>query len=224
MINSRGLYVQADSGNGDSAHRSGLAVALSVLLNKDSDTLVTAILTHLEVSPGVYIRHPADYEGDWSADPINFSRDQASRLMLGFAVAGKKAPIKRWFSKMLSRGLFHQNTINPVTKNRRIPDIMAPGEFRTLIRGLDLWFLYPVLVLLDALFLVDIVTRSKWDGGSLFCVDIFYACKKYPTPFSFLSKFIIKRNDTLKEILNNHALENNGCVELQPLFKELYET
>lgn len=226
MINSKGLYVQADGGNGDSSHRTGLVLAISALLGRTNqpDQALKAILKHLEVSPGIYIRHPADYEGDWSANTNNFSRDQASRIILGMAVTEQKDVIKRWFKQMLSRGLFHQNNINPVTKEKRIPDIMAIGEFRNVIRGLDLWYLYPALLLLDLFFITDIWTRSAWDGASLFAVDIFYACKKYPTPFAFLARHIIKNNGTLEEILNNHSLENNGCVELQPLFKELYES
>ena len=74
------------------------------------------------------------------------------------------------------------------------------------------------------MFLFDIAFRKKWDGGSLIIPDIYYACKKYPTGISQLAKFIASKTKIKEEILNNHSEENNGCVELQKLFQELYET
>lgn len=223
MIDKYGLYVQANGGNGDSAHRSGLAAALHGLLGEKDKAkkIIQSIKTHLEISSGTYIRHPADYPGDWSEEPNNFSRDQASRVILAYAVNGEKQGIKRWLWAMAKRGFFHQNYRNPVEKTFRPPDIMAPGEWRNIIRGLDLWFLYPVLLILDLFFFGDIYFRKPWDGASLYVPDLKYALKKYWTPVAWCANIVNNKTPWLKEALDNHAEVSNGCVELQPLFIKL---
>ena len=35
------------------------------------------------------------------------------------------------------------------------------------------------------IFITDLYTRSKWDGGSLFYPDLIYATKKFPTLLEF---------------------------------------
>lgn len=225
MKNKLGMYVQNDGDVGDATHRTGLVCALSALLG-DYDTANAAkfaIWNNCEISDGVYIRHPAGYGPNWACEPSNFSRDQASRVMLGMSVLGEKAVIKRWLWQMAKRGFLHQNNQNPVEKTWRPRDIMAPGEWRNVIRGLDLWFLYPVLLLLDMTFITDLYTRSKWDGGSLVLPDLIYATKKYPTPFSLLVRRLAKKTTILEEIKNNHSAEKNGCVELIPLFEKVNE-
>lgn len=221
MIDKNGLYVQQNFDTGDAAHRTGLAYATKGLLGEDTTDLAFALRT-LRHTPGVYVRHPEGTQA-WHSNPRCLSRDQASRLVLGFAVNGDKQELKSWFTQMRKRFFFHQNDRTYDTNQPQTPDIMAPGELRNLIRGLNLWFLYPVLVLLDALFLVDIATRKSWDGGSLYVPDIFFACKKYPTPFAHLAKSITLKDASYLEILNNHDPRNNGCVELQELFKKLYK-
>lgn len=226
MINDLGLYVQADGDCGDASHRTGSAVALLGLLERKDEALelISKIVRHMEIDmSGTYIRHPGGYQPMWTDNPKAFSRDQASRIILGYAVMGYKSGIQRWFKAMKARGFRHQNDLDPTTGEKKIADVMGPGEFRNLIRGLDLWYLYPVLMLLDVFFLGDIYLRSKWDGASLYAIDVFYACKKYPTPFAFLAKYITKKDNSLNEILHNHSAEKNGCIELQKLFKVLYE-
>lgn len=226
MINNLGLYVQQDLDCGDASHRTGSAVAILGLLGRkdQAQELLAKIVRHMEVDmSGIYIRHPGGYLPTWTDNPKAFSRDQASRIILAYAVMGYKSGIHRWLKTMKVRGFRHQNDIDPTTNEKKFADIMGPGEFRNLIRGLNLWYLYPTLILLDFLFLGDIYLRSKWDGGSLYVPDIFYACKKYPTPFAFLAKYITKKDNSLNEILHNHSPEKNGCVELQDLFKELYK-
>ena len=225
MINNKDLFVQANGDVGDAANRTGLAAALYGLLGNRSDGRFYSnrLCNVLEVEPGVYIRHPGGYEPSWSNNPNCFSRDQASRVILAYAINGKRSAIRRWFKTMVKRKFFHQNTLDPVTNEKKFPDIMAPGEWRNVIRGLGLWWGYPLLLLLDLLFIPDILLRKKWDGASLIVPDIYYATKKYPTPGAFIAKYMVKKLDLLSEIMVNHSEEENGCVELQPLFKALLE-
>lgn len=227
MINNLGLYVQQDFDTGDASHRTGSAVAILSLLGRkdEAQELISKIVRHMEIDmSGTYIRHPGGYQPTWTDNPKAFSRDQASRIILGYAVMGYKSGIHRWFKAMKARGFRHQNDLDPTTGEKKFADVMAPGEFRNLIRGLDLWYLYPVLMLLDVFFLGDIYLRSKWDGASLYAIDVFYSCKKYPTIFSLLAKYITKRDNSFREILNNHSPEKNGCTELRDLYIELYKT
>ncbi len=223
MIDKLGLYVQADGGNGDSAHRTGLAMAIEALTGNtlQAEHICEHVLRYLEVEPGFFVRHPAEHYEDWAGDPSNFSRDQASRLILGFAVLGKKDPIKRWLRQMAKRVFFHQNNMNPVEKKKRPRDIMAPGEWRNVIRGLGLWWAYPALLILDLFFIGDIYTRSKWDGASLYVPDLKFALKKYWTPAAWIANKLNDRTPWLAEALHNHSLEKNGCVELQSLLIDL---
>lgn len=223
MVNKYGLYVQANGDPGDAAHRTGLAAAIYALIGKKQEALklTITIKLHLNLGDGIYRRHPNSNLNEWCHLTSNFSRDQASRIILCYAVMGYKRSLKSWLKAMAKRGFFHQNTMDPVTKEKKIPDIMGPGEWRNVIRGLSCWWAYPVLVLLDALFIVDIYTRKKWDGASLYVPDLKFALKKYWTPTAWVANKLNNRTPWLEEVLNNHALENNGCVELQDLFKEL---
>jgi len=231
MIDKYGLYVQNSGDGGDAAHRTGLAYALQGLIypedKKTIGNIWNAITRNLRTSNWGYaefIRHPHPLPGcEWQADPQCFSRDQASRLILGFAINGDKNLIKSWFKAMASRAFFHQNNKAYDTGKWKVPDVIGPGEIRNVIRGLDLWYLYPVLFLLDLLFITDIYTRSKWDGASLYVPDLKYAQVKYPTPASKLANYLNDYTPWLDEVLVNHSVEKNGCVELQELFKKLAE-
>ncbi len=226
MIDKLGLYVQANGDVGDSSHRTGLAASLLCMLGfrRESNDIIYNILSNLEISDGIYIRHPESEFSEWAHLPTNFSRDQASRVILAYAVNGNsacKSAIRRWLLAMAKRGFFHQNHMDPVDKVLRPPDIMSPGEWRNVIRGLDLWWAYPALLLLDLFFIGDIYFRKPWDGASLYVPDLKFALMKYWTPSAWIANKLNDRTPWLKEVLNNHAEENNGCVELRPLFEEI---
>jgi|GEM_PF-1583885 len=221
MIDSYGLYIQADGSNGDSAHRTGLVCSLLALLglHDEANDVGRKILKHLEIMPGVFRRSP--YGDTWDTHPRCMSRDQTSRLILAMALLGWKSEIKQWLRAMVRRGFFHQNNMDGKTRRWKMPDIMGIGEWSNIIRGLGWWWLYPVLMLLDINFIAMVFLRKKWDGASLYVPDLKYALRKYPTPTAWLAEKLNNKTSWLEEALSNHALENNGCVELQPLFIHL---
>ncbi|MEK2645317.1 hypothetical protein [Bdellovibrio sp. BCCA] len=221
MIDSQGLYVQADGSNGDSAHRTGLVCALYCLLGefKKAEALCSTIIRELEVQPGTYRR--SSYGDTWDTNPRCFSRDQASRLILAFALLGKKAKLRSWLWAMCKRGFFHQNNLDDETGRWKFPDLMGIGEWSNLIRGLGWWWAYPLLVLLDLNFIGMVFLRKPWDGASLYVPDLKYAQIKYPTPTAWLAEKLNAKVDWCSEALNNHAAENNGCVECGVLFARL---
>lgn len=221
MIDSHHLYVQADGSNGDSAHRTGLVCALQALQGNLPAAFILGnrIVSELEISPGIFRRSP--YGDTWDTDPRCFSRDQASRLVLAFAILGWKVEIRHWLKAMSRRGFYHQNNMHDQTRTWKFPDIMAPGEWCNVIRGLDLWWARPLLFFLDLNFIGMVYFRKKWDGASLYVPDLKYALSKYPTWTAQWAEYLNEKTPWLEEALNNHALANNGCVELQSLFKSL---
>nr|WP_295905551.1 hypothetical protein [uncultured Bdellovibrio sp.] len=221
MIDSQGLYVQADGSNGDSAHRTGLVCALYCLLGESekAEVLCSTMIRELEVQPGVYRR--SSYGDTWDTNPRCFSRDQASRLVLAFALLGKKQKLKSWLWAMFKRGFFHQNNLDDETGRWKFPDLMGIGEWSNLIRGLGWWWAYPLLVLLDLNFIGMVFLRKPWDGASLYVPDLKYAQIKYPTPTAWFAEKLNSKADWCSEALSNHAAENNGCVECGDLFAKL---
>lgn len=224
MINKIGMYVQADSDVGDASHRTALAAGLNGLIGevKKAHEIKETLIKNCEIAPGTWCRHPEGYSPVWSSQPSNFSRDQACRVIFALAVLGERSAIKRWFFQMAKRGFLHQNNCDPTNGSWRPRDIMTPQEFGNVIRGLDLWFLYPVLLFIDLLFITAVYTRSKWDGASLYVPDLKFALKKFPTPAVYLANYLNNKTTWLSEALNNHdPVHKNGCAELQPLFVEL---
>jgi hypothetical protein len=233
-ISKTGMLAQADNDLGDSSHRTGLYVAINMLLalktkNENYESVATFFLKVLRhnchIGKGIHIRHPANTITTWTHLPSNFSRDQASRVMLAYALCEQQGWLWQWLGSMAKRLFTHQNYKDPSNNKLRPPDIMAPGEWRNLIRGLNLWPLYPILVLLDAIFILDLYTRSKWDGGSLILPDMYYASLKYPTPFGILALYLALNHTSIKEeILHNHdTIKSNGCIEVRDAFVELFK-
>lgn len=232
MKDSYGLLVQADGDPGDSTHRTGLYITLKKLeavFNRrgsgEAAYALTKLRAYCHLKDGIHIRHPQHPSNFWCHHPSNFSRDQASRVILAYAVMGEKEYIREWLWSMAKRFFTHQNYKDPVKNVMRPPDIMAPGEWRNIIRGLSLWFLYPLLLILDAVFILDLYMRAEWDGGSLILPDMFYADIKYPTPFSKLALYLALNHTKIKEeILHNHdPVKSNGCEEVRDAFKDLFE-
>jgi hypothetical protein len=199
------LCQDKDQDLGDGPHRNGLFQVYLAMTGKWqlyyewSQKLVAACLT-----PQGWIRG-----GKWN-DPRDFSRDQGSRLMLGFAMSQRVEDIahaKAYYATCLKRSGTHPNG-----------DLMAVGCWAFVIRLFGLWPFYPLLLILDLRFVVDPFIMSKWDGASLVVPDYFYAEKRYWTPWVWLGKKIITRKASTAEadMIHNHTTTDkvNGCIEL----------
>lgn len=215
-IDQYGLYVQADGDQGDCAHRTGSMLAYFALkapLSYQAWTLHCIIKRNLMISPGIYIRHPDPV--DYYANPKEFSRDQASRIIVGYACADYKEPIRQWLRARAKAFFLHQNG-----------DLMGPGEWANIIRGLSLWYLYPLLCLIDLKFLGDLLNRQwqKWDLDALILWDLLLAKRKYPTPIIPIVCWLYRKTDFKECLRNNHdPINKNGCVELQEASLEAAE-
>ena len=204
MIDQYGLYVQADGDGGDCPHRCGIMLAYFATTTGAYRKLITNIYKYLEPGkPLEFIRYP----DKWN-DPKDFSRDQASRLMLGLGMSKETAVVRDYYRKVIENGCKHPNG-----------DYLGTGEPGNIIRLLNMWYLYPALLFLDVKFLFDLISRKiiPWGYDALFLPDLYYSKIKYPTPAVWLTIFIYKfffKNDVEKQIRANLIdSENNPCVE-----------
>lgn len=214
MIDERGCFVQADGDGGDSAHRTATMAVCMHYFPPQQHTgalLCKTLVNILSRDRGFnFIRHWDTTkfwpDGKQIADPKHFSRDQASRVALAFAVCGQTDFLFRWLLGRVNNWGLHQNG-----------DLPGIGEFGNIIRGFNAWFLYPLLLILDLRFIGDLYfrTKQKWDYDTLMLPDLYFAKEKLSTPWVWLAVILYRRTDFKACIANNHDVKNNGCVELQ---------
>jgi hypothetical protein len=206
MIDVYGLVVQSDGDGGDCPCRCGVVIGYRVLENHDpaiADEILGATQKYLRDADGRYFRYPNTKQ--WISDPKEFSRDQASRLMLGYGIAGRKDLVKEYYLKVLKNYLRHPNK-----------DIIGPGEIIAIIRTLSAWYLYPLLLILDLKFLGDIINYKwqPWDIDNLFIMDLYYAQKKMWTPSAWLAAKLYDKDAAAKRVSHNLLdISINPCVE-----------
>ena len=100
------------------------------------------------------------------------------------------------------------------------PDIMSPGELVTIIRGFNLWILYPVLVVLDLFLCLDVLLRKKglWDYDNLVAARLMHDLEVLPTPGTVLNAYFYHKTDYRARILNYYSSDNNGIPPLGDLY------
>ena len=241
-LDSDSLVVQKDGDQGDSAYRSAIfSFLLTVLKHPQAKDYYEVMIHNLSVKPGVF--HRTNNPNHWGFNPNNMSRDQAAAVLLASSVAGDNGTIDEFYTNAYKRNelveipkygkalsianyiiAFHQN-VHPGTdappEFRKVPDVLGLGEGRNEIRRKHQWWKYPVLVLKDIGFLIDLKLRKQrlWDYDSLLAKDLIYANMVMPTPISKLAAKLYSKTDYISRIRNNYADENNG---IEPL-GELYE-
>ncbi len=237
-----GLVVQKDGDEGDSAYRSAIFSFLLKILNHPSANEYYLNMIHqLTVVPDIYCRTATPLH--WGHNANNLSRDQAAALMLAATVNESHRIVDGFYSKcnqrdelktipkygMLLNKLnkvigFHQN-IHPGTDAPdnfvKVPDLVGIGESRNEIRRKRQWLKYPLLLIQDLGFLIDLKLRKKqlWDFDSLYAKELIYANMSMPTPFSLLAKRMYKRTDYIERIRFNYSDVNNGVDPLGELYE-----
>lgn len=115
------------------------------------------LIKKLEITPGIYVRNPTPPSGsEWQKDPKTTSRDQLKPIIWYCAAYRDHKRLFRLFKKVLSRGLFAQNSSKD--GKRKLPDQMFTtlGSF---IRAGGYWTapLYPLLLIFDTIDLLSIL-------------------------------------------------------------------
>jgi len=203
MIDSLGLICQTNGDRGDTPCRMGPVIAqqFTQFVMSDQD-FIGAAQKHLQVSPGVYIRDP----DKWN-QPSDFSRDQASRLMLGFFIAGQIDLAKAFYKLALKNWCRHQNG-----------DIIGFTEWANIIRGFKMWYLYPLLWFFDLGFIFGTTIGVKlkpWDSDNLQVIDLYLAQKKYNTLPAYFASLLYDKAAAKARLQANLSNDNgnNGCIE-----------
>jgi len=214
MISPLDLYVETNGDGGDCPNRCGIMLCYFGFTDNlpNQDLLVGSVLKNLMVSTNVYIRYPIEWN-----KTSDFSRDQASRLMLGFGVTKRSELVKGYYKLLVKNWFRHQNG-----------DFIGTGEPGNIIRGLNLWWMYPLLLVFDLKFLFDLYFRSHtvtlspfkvtsgivWGYEGLYLPDLLYANKKYWTPWASLAKKMLNQVSVTKGI-ETYYLDptTNGCIE-----------
>lgn len=238
FISFGGTLGQRNLDQGDSSQRDGHFFALAGLLKAPKDFMgrdlsqgwQETVKLH-EARPGLYRRSPNP--AVWEYNPNNFSRDQHGMLRIAMAVMGDKKRIAQSAWAMLKRLGFHQNyhigtdTTGQWWHDYHIPDIMTPGEIAVIVRGLNAWYLYPLLLVLDLSLVIDLLLRKddNWDSDNMMAMNLLYAYKKYRTPWSWLVMKKYKKTNFMDRIYNYYSCEDdrNGLAPMADLFKLAYE-
>lgn len=246
---------QKDLDQGDGSQRDGHFFSLAKLLNAPKDFMgrdlsigYNVTMMQHEAAPGLYRRSPNP--SYWGHNPNNFSRDQHSIMKTAMAIMGDKKRLKEAFYALIKRCGFHQNyhigTDVPAEKPWsvkimikvykfftgkdtdywKVPDIMTPNEVSTFIRGMNYWLLYPVLVVLDFLFILDLQFRKThlWDADNMIALHLLYANHKFVTPFSKLAMKLYLKTDFMDRIKNYYDAsgDKNGLQPMGDLFEMAY--
>lgn len=182
---SNGLIVQQNMDGGDTSGREGDYWYASAFMPLPSRVLnFDEVLTLLQVSPGVFIRNPINYN-----NPQDFSRDQTTPLILAMGEMGKYETLRYLFWNQCKRfGLYPNGDI---------------GGFEDLgyyIRSFKAWYLYPILILGDLEMLGESIIRiieSKDPNNTSDDINhtlaLLQAQKHLATPISWIARKIYKK-------------------------------
>jgi hypothetical protein len=146
-------------------------------------------------------------------------------------MSGAKVAFKRLWKARARRLLLHFNTVSyddqePIRK--KFPDIPNLVEIGQIIRGFNLWGLWPILCITDLQNLIDVLGARKlqpYDSDNMLLPILITNNTHLATPISWLAKKIYKMTDARERLLAYHAEGpgKNGNVELGKLYVEAFE-
>lgn len=214
------IVVQHDGDSGDSCQRTATYVFLSKIIENHVDA---NMLLEIQSSPGRFRR--SNDPKHWGFRPSNCSRDQVSIARIALKSVGMMSFFKKSYINQAFRLGFHQNFLkgtDDIDEKWKVPDILSPGEVAILIRGLNLWILWPVLIVLDLLRTLDIIFRDKnnWDQDNMLAQHLYFSVKYMSTPVSVLNMIFYFKTNYMERIKNYYSLENNGIPPMIDLFQQ----
>ena len=236
---------------GDTAHRTGFMFTILYFLIDYEENIDKAVLEEIQShsddglrylecpwAPGIGRRHP--HKGYWYSDDDRESRDQGI-LLRSWASFWNKPLLWRMFKAHAKRGfLFMSNTRrngatkanhgqkqNPYTDEKfdyswKMPDFTFFGVWAQYIRGLNLWFLYPLLCIFDfSLFFNALIIRNT-DQHDIFqhIVQCLQAKKQLPTPLSWFTNRYLNDPEQIMEKCRYYMRTEDyeKGVRIRPMF------
>ncbi len=231
---------QLDKSGGDSAQRAGhfwfmttaAGIPDQVIEEKLGITYEGTMQSHETADGWLYRR--TGQPGIWDSEPRNFTRDQWNGMQLAWAVRGDKKRLIKSMLGLCARLGFHQNYhVGLIDKTvkwwqiYKIPDLAHPSHLSVFIRGMDLWFLKPLLYVLDLVLVGDVYARENhiWDADNMLLPHMIYANMKYQTPVGrwALEKYL--KTDFEQRLRHYHSIglteggdQMNGIGPMPDLF------
>lgn len=217
------IIVQHDGDSGDSCQRTATFIFLNIICGIKNNELFSKMLFQIQSSRGRFRR--SNDKNHWGFRPSNCSRDQVSIARIAMASFNYKKPFVLSYWQQLLRIGFHQNFLkgtDDINERWKTPDFISPAEIAILIRGLNLWILWPVLFILDLLKSFDIIFRDdeNWDQDNMLSQHLYFSVLKMSTPISVFNLAFYLRTNYMSRILNYYSLENNGIPPMIDLFKQ----
>jgi hypothetical protein len=215
----KGIICQTNGDEGDSLQRTGTYYLLSYYLQDDDKYREQLVrdLSLLEVPHGYWARS-ADIM-KWYGDYRYTSRDQLSIAMAACAGLGCTKELGAMAGLLGRNRGFHtniyRNGIAPSEQTPKTPDIISPEQLAAIIRGNQLWALYPFLIFLDISLLFMVVygrTLNLWDADNMLLSHLVLAHMKMSTPISWLARKIYgtKAVSILRSLYKYQSAELNG--------------
>jgi len=194
MIDANGLVVQDNGDGGDSTCRTGVCMAQAAASGDmaKANAFADAVAKIDEVQPNVYVRYAPNPSYNI---PSDFSRDQASRLMIGLGLAGRAEKVKAYYKKVCLNLFRHPNK-----------DFLGLEEISNNIRTLKKWYCYPFLWVLDLALVFDVsvgMWNQAWDYQNLYISNLWLANHKYWTLPAWIAKKILNKTVAQQQLANN---------------------
>jgi hypothetical protein len=237
-----GLLTQKSKDGGDSLQRTGSLYSLLGALRAEQDDrgksvregLLYDIDKYLSIE-GRYRRHPNGHlqpDGKyfhWYANPDNLSRDQSIVLQAAMVINGCKGQMTALAKQRMKRLFFHFNTQtydDQEPLKTKFPDMPSPIEFAQFIRGLEIKWLYPLLLILDLQLLGELIAiklsdRAKYDSDNMLIPIMLSCLVKMKTPIGALAKILYARTDAVARVKAYYAEGDNkdGIVPMGDLYE-----
>jgi len=217
---SSGLIVQENNDGGDTAGREGDYWFYQGLVG--SPTPATAavnkqefsrVLNLLQQSPGVFVRNPNQPSYNI---PSDFSRDQATPLMLAMGIYEIYSPYKLMMLNVLKNWCRFPNG-----------DLVSPEDLSIVIRSFNSWYLYPILLVGDLFTLGESIitcfaSKTNTSDDINHTLILLQSQYKFATPISYLARKIYKwfRPGGIQAAWDEYF---NPTTSANP-FNELYST
>lgn len=220
-----GLIVQKDGDGGDTLNRIAHYYGALKILNAQVDDAGNAtdvgfyndlLVIRRGIPNGRFRRHPDTTR--WFSNINNVTRDQMGPTEATMVLFDHTGLLKEHLRLRVKRGLLHFSSENdgqdagPLI--HKFPDLPSPQELAVIIRGLRLWFLYPLLLLLD-LALFDAVFKDIREGQPI--LNMAVSKMRYRTPFSMLAIAALKRKKSAPQEIRDYHSEAPGNNGIEPL-------
>lgn len=220
-----GLIVQKDMDGGDTAGREGdfwFHKGLSGSIDQGARDEFKRVLNLLQYAPGVFVRHPKHNpvtppDKSWN-DPTDFSRDQSTSMILAMGEMGERSVLRSMLWQQIKRFTLFQNH-----------DIATPQDWGHYIRALNIWPLYPILLVGDLFLLTNSVIRCIVGNDENTSDDINHtlsllqAQHHLSTPISWLSRKIYKwfRKGGVQNAWDHYFKPESGANPFNDLYRDL---